>query len=69
MLKGTDQPGEFAAEETVSLIGPKGTIERVRVIGPVRGRTQVEISGTDEANAAGVPADSVGQILIPLMAV
>ena len=55
MLKDTDQPGQFAAQETVSLIGQKGTIERVRVIGPVRERTQVEISGTDQF-ALGIKA-------------
>jgi acetate kinase len=42
------QPGQFACEETVDLIGPKRTIERVRVLGPARGRDQVEISRTDE---------------------
>jgi acetate kinase len=42
------QPGQFAAEEQVNLIGPKGQIERVRVLGPVRSKTQVEISRTEE---------------------
>jgi acetate kinase len=42
------QPGQFAAEEQVSLIGPKGRIQRVRVLGPVRNKTQVEISRTEE---------------------
>lgn len=42
------QPGQFAAEEQVSLVGPKGRIERVRVLGPVRSKTQVEISRTEE---------------------
>lgn len=41
------QPGQFASNEQVVLKGPKGTIERVRVLGPVRGETQVEISKTD----------------------
>ena len=42
------QPGQFAAEEQVSLIGPKGRIDRVRVLGPVRSKTQVEIARTEE---------------------
>src|SRR3974377_272272 len=42
------QPREFAAEETVTLIGPKGSIAGVRVVGPAREEDQVEISRTDE---------------------
>ncbi|MBL7200834.1 MAG: acetate/propionate family kinase [Anaerolineae bacterium] len=42
------QPGQFACEEQVSLIGPRGRIDRVRVLGPVRSQTQVEISRTEE---------------------
>lgn len=41
------QPGEFAANETVILVGPRHAIERVRILGPVRKHTQVEISQTD----------------------
>lgn len=42
-----DQPGQFAAKETVTVVGPKGVLEEVRILGPVRNKTQVEISGTD----------------------
>lgn len=41
------QPGQYAARETVTLVGPKGQIEGVRVLGPTRAHTQVEISQTD----------------------
>jgi acetate kinase len=41
------QPGQFAAEEQVKLIGPRGSIDRVRVLGPARSQTQVEISRTE----------------------
>ncbi len=46
--KPLSQPGQFACEETVDLIGPKRNIEGVRVLGPVRRACQVEISRTDE---------------------
>ncbi len=43
-LKNLSQPNQFAAKETVTLIGPKGKIPNVRVLGPARGSTQVEVS-------------------------
>jgi acetate kinase len=42
------QPDQFACEEMVTLIGPKSRIDRVRILGPVRPQTQVEISRTEE---------------------
>ncbi|MEM9259073.1 MAG: acetate/propionate family kinase, partial [Bacteroidota bacterium] len=46
--KWLSQPGQFAAEETVTVVGPRNRIERVRVLGPVRSKDQLEISRTDE---------------------
>ena len=54
-LKDLFQPGQFAANETVTLVGPHGTIDKVRILGPVRSQTQVEISGTDQF-ALGIQA-------------
>ena len=47
------QPGVWAADETVDLIGPRGDIERVRVLGPCRKANQIEVSVTD-AFALGI---------------
>jgi acetate kinase len=46
--KWLSQPGQFAAEETVTVVGPRNRIERVRILGPLRSVDQVEISRTDE---------------------
>jgi putative phosphotransacetylase len=51
----TSQPTEFAAEETVTLVGPQGRIPNVRVIGPPRDDNQIEISRTD-ARVLGIRA-------------
>lgn len=41
------QGGEFVSNLTVDLIGPKGKINNVKVVGPLRTKTQVEVSKTD----------------------
>ena len=46
-MKDLVQPGQYASKETVTLHGPKGELGRVRVLGPLRSETQVEISVTD----------------------
>jgi len=46
-FRSVKQPGFYACFETVDLEGPKGGIEKVRLIAPHRPRTQIEISGTD----------------------
>jgi len=46
-LKKLMQPGQFSCNETVTIVGPKNKIENVRIIGPVRKQTQIEISRTD----------------------
>jgi propanediol utilization protein len=47
-MKDLLQPGEFAAEQTVTVVGPnRHLFEKVRILGPVRKATQVEFSYTD----------------------
>ena len=45
--KMLSQPGQYAAEERVTVVGPKRSIERVSVLGPARKEGQVELSMTD----------------------
>ncbi len=47
-MKPLRQPGQFAAKEVVSIIGPRGrSLENIRILGPCRDDTQVEVSQTD----------------------
>ncbi len=46
-LRDLRQPGEYASKETVDVSGPKGVLKGVRILGPLRKYTQVEVSRTD----------------------
>jgi putative phosphotransacetylase len=50
------QPGQFSAEEAVALVGPSGSIPRVRVVGPTRSETVVELLASD-LETLGLPDD------------
>ena len=54
--KELSQPGQFQAEERVTIVGPKRELERVSILGPFRKETQVELSATD---ARSIGVDSV----------
>lgn len=47
VFKELSQPGQYAAVEVVSVQGPKGRMDKIRILGPARGATQLEISRTD----------------------
>ena len=53
--KELSQPGQYACNERVTLVGPKKSIENIIIIGPTRSKSQVEISLTD-ARALGISA-------------
>lgn len=66
------QPGQYLAEERVTVIGPKGEFENVAVLGPERKEAQVEISLTDgrtlgiepPVRLSGDVAGSPGAVLV-----
>jgi putative phosphotransacetylase len=45
--KELKQPGQFASDELVDVVGPKGTLKGIRVLGPTRKESQIELSMTD----------------------
>lgn len=61
--KPLSQPGQFAAKERLTVMGPKGSLENVAVLGPARKEGQVELSLTD-ARALGlaVPVRQSGDV-------
>ena len=52
--KDLSQPGPFATNERVTVVGPKREIANISILGPVRKQTQVELSATD-ARSVGIP--------------
>ncbi|MCX7657177.1 MAG: phosphate propanoyltransferase [Oscillospiraceae bacterium] len=53
--KDLSQPGQFACEERVTIVGPKSELKNVSILGPERPSTQVELSATD-ARSIGITA-------------
>jgi putative phosphotransacetylase len=72
VLRTISQPGQFAANETVNVVGPKGKIDGIRLVGPIRGDTQLEISLADARTlgidvpiaASGALAKSAGGVTL-----
>lgn len=66
------QPGQFAAGESVAVLGPKGKLDAVRIVGPARGDTQLELAASDAAHlgveppvaASGSLAASIGGVTL-----
>lgn len=52
--KDLSQPGQFACEERVTVVGPKKSLANVSILGPCRSADQVELSATD-ARSVGLP--------------
>ena len=71
-LRPLSQPGQYLAQERVTVKGPKGEFQNVAVLGPARGKAQVEISLTDGKTLGIIPpvrlsgdvADSPGAELV-----
>ena len=54
-LRAISQPGQFAANEQVRIVGPSGAVDEVRIVGPARKQTQVELAAS-ECRALGIDA-------------
>ncbi len=53
--KDLSQPGQFAAEQVITIQGPRDCIDKVRILGPFREQTQVEVSQTDAVKLGVTP--------------
>lgn len=61
--KELSQPGQFACEERVTIVGPKKAIAGVSILGPFRKQTQVEFSATDARSIGlGIAVRESGQL-------
>lgn len=61
--KPLSQPGQFAAKEQVTIVGPKGAIEKVRILGPARKTTQAELFlGDGYKLGLSIPVRSSGDL-------
>lgn len=62
--KDLGQPGQFACAETLTIKGPKGSLEGVRILGPERKETQCEILASDvfKLGVSGCPTRESGQL-------
>ncbi|MFR1832989.1 MAG: phosphate propanoyltransferase [Lachnospiraceae bacterium] len=61
--KDLSQPGQFACEERVTVVGPKKSLERVSILGPVRNADQVELSLSDARSiGAAAPIRESGDV-------
>ena len=61
--KELKQPGQYAAEEVVDVVGPKGTLKSIRILGPTRKETQVELAQTDARGIGlNLPVRESGQL-------
>lgn len=80
-VKNLGQPGQFASEERVDIFSPKGEIRGLRILGPVRKQTQIELAPADarkmgltlpirdSGDLAGTPGITIvgpkGKVVIP----
>lgn len=55
LFKALGQPGQYASNEKLDVVGPKGTLSGIRILGPVRPSTQIELSMSD-ARSIGINA-------------
>ncbi|MFA6584284.1 MAG: phosphate propanoyltransferase [Elusimicrobiaceae bacterium] len=53
--KPLSQPDQYACEEVINIEGPKGKIDKVRILGPFRGQTQIEVSMSDAVRLGVIP--------------